>query len=256
MMSTAMSRSLPLVLTGVVPAEDEVTAAGEHDAHLGQGTAAVAVEGNDEVIGGRGRRQRLGHLAHHSLSTARTRGCGSASCTAPGWPLGFPFRCRCDRDSPKEVSPCHWGRWWSGSSRGRHWCRTGDLWVVLVVRVPAGAGCGSAAFLDRSHATPLTRQSRRVHRPVAPTGEIVTDRCDLSMRAGRTARGEAPSPCGCRCRVCRTRRRLAPGGTRGAHSTDDRVVRLSPGSRAGPGSGWGGAASTSSWTRSAGSAHA
>ena len=30
---------------------------------------------------------------------------------------------------------------------------------------------------------------------------------------------------------------------------------LSPGSRAAPGSGWGGAASTSSWTRSAGSAH-
>src|SRR3712207_4354251 len=89
----------------VMPAEDEIAAARKNDAHLGQGSTAVAVERDDEVIGGRGRRQRLGHLAHHSLSTARTRGCGSASCTAPGWPLVFPFRWAATADSPKEMSP-------------------------------------------------------------------------------------------------------------------------------------------------------
>src|SRR4051794_26117010 len=96
---------LALVLASVVPAEDEITAAREHYADLGESSTAVAVERNDEVIGGRGRRQRRGHLAHHSLSTARTRGCGSASCTAPGWPLVFPFRCPVTTDSPKEMSP-------------------------------------------------------------------------------------------------------------------------------------------------------
>src|SRR3954466_13927326 len=96
---------LALVLASVVPAEDEIAAAREYHAHLGQGSTAVTVERNDEVIGGRGRRQRLGHLAHHSLSTARTRGCGSASCTAPGWPLVFPFRSPVTTDSPKEMSP-------------------------------------------------------------------------------------------------------------------------------------------------------
>src|SRR4028118_2398937 len=82
---------LGLVLASVVPAEDEVATAGEHDTHLGQRAAPVAVEGNDQVVGGGGRRQRLGHLGHHSLSTARTRGCGSASCTAPGWTPVFPL---------------------------------------------------------------------------------------------------------------------------------------------------------------------
>src|SRR5687768_3493416 len=96
---------LALVLASVVPAEDEIAATRENDAHLGQCPTAVTVERNDEVIGGRGRRQRLGHLAHHSLSTARTRGCGSASCTAPGWPLMFPFLRPVTTDSPKEMSP-------------------------------------------------------------------------------------------------------------------------------------------------------
>src|SRR5688500_1506747 len=63
------------VFASVVPAEDEIAAARENDAHLGQGPTAVTVERNDEVIGGRGRRQRLGHLAHHSLSTARISDC-------------------------------------------------------------------------------------------------------------------------------------------------------------------------------------
>src|SRR5688500_12156132 len=53
---------LAFVLAGVVPAENEVTSARENNTHLGQCTTTVAVEGHDQVVGGRGRRQRLGHL--------------------------------------------------------------------------------------------------------------------------------------------------------------------------------------------------
>src|SRR4051795_3866799 len=124
---------LALVLTGVVPAEHEVTPTREDHAHLGQSTAAVAVEGDDEVIGGRGRRQRLGHLAHHSLSTARTRDCGSATCTAPGWPLVFPLPTPSDPGlAERDESVTVGAREASGSA--------GDVtgWFGMVL----GAGCG------------------------------------------------------------------------------------------------------------------
>jgi hypothetical protein len=95
---------LALVLTGVVPAEDEVTTARENDTNLGQCATTVTVEGHDQVVGGRGRRQRLGHLS--SLALYRTD---------PRLRIGLLHSARMDpqipdpshraEDSPGEVRP-------------------------------------------------------------------------------------------------------------------------------------------------------